>query len=133
MRHVFQKHANGCGVATLAMLTGESYDSLLAEIDSQEGHGHNGDWDANGITHITLDRLLIDRGFFLARVYKDASKAWPPQPWAPQHFASVKQSSGNAHFVAMDCAGVVLDPLRSGEFRLSDWPAVNNVVGLVKP
>lgn len=131
---VHQEDPYGCGLAVLAMLTDEPYDAVKTEVDSWEGEGHNGDWSAGGVTHYTLDRYLIARGFYLQRIYKDSGLSdWPPDPWAPVHFASVKQPSGNSHFVFMDVHGRVLDPMREGVFTLADWPGVNNVVGLVRP
>jgi hypothetical protein len=134
LRWVRQEDAQGCGIAVLAMLTGESYAAVKAEIDSQDGHGHNGDWSENGVTHITLDRYLTARGFYHQRIYESWGLTdWPPDPWAPSHFASVRQPSGNSHFVVMDAEGRVLDPMREGDFTLGDWLAVLNVVGLVRP
>jgi hypothetical protein len=133
---VGQEDSNGCALAVLSMLTGTSYLEVKKEIDSQDGHGHDGDWNKKGVTHITIDRYLIDRGYYLQRIYskfrpKDFS--WPPDPWAENHFASVEQPSGRSHFVVMDCDGIVLDPLREGKYKLKDWEYINNVVGLYKP
>lgn len=130
---VRQEDAEGCGLATLAMLTGKSYGEVKADIDAQDGHGHNGDWAARGVTRVSLDRYLITHGYYLQRRYAHFYEPgdWPPEPWAPVHFASVKQPSGNSHFVVMDTAGRVLDPMREGEYRLTDWPEVQNVVGLL--
>lgn len=130
MKWVHQKHANGCGVATLAMILDEPYDDLITEIDEQNGHGHHGDWDKDGISHITLDRLLFSRGYFIQRHY-NWDDNWPPKPWAPVHYAQVTQSSGNGHFIAMEEDGRVLDPMVKGYRKLSDWDLVSNVVGLL--
>lgn len=131
---VRQEDAEGCAVAVIAMLTGLPYTAVREQIDTEEGHGHRGDWATSGVTHITVDRFLIRHGYYLQRVYEgwEITSEWPPKPWAPVHFASVKQPSGNSHFVVMRADGVVLDPLREGEFRLTDWPGVNNVVGLLR-
>lgn len=128
-----QEDAHGCGLAVLAMITGTPYERVKVEIESQDGHGHNGNWNERGLTHISLDRYLTRRGFYRQRRYKHETElgAWPPEPWAPVHYASVKQPSGNGHFVVMDSEGNVLDPMREGLFKLTDWPEVNNVCGLV--
>lgn len=135
VKWVRQEDAEGCGVAVLAMLTGEPYAAVRARIDAEDFHGHSGDWSTNGITHITLDRYLTFHGFYRQRIYEAwrITEAWPPKPWAPVHFAQVVQPSNNTHFVVMDAEGHVLDPMREGTFSLADWPAVNNVAGLVKP
>lgn len=133
MELVRQRHANGCGVAVLAMLTGENYETIRAEIDGQDGHAHSGDWDAEGVTCLTVTRLLVEKGFYLQRVYPgwEVFDHWPPEPWADRHFASVVQPSGRSHFVAMDGQGRVFDPLRDGTFALHDWDEVSNVTTLI--
>lgn len=125
----------GCAIATLAMLTARSYAAVRAEIDAEDDHGHDGDWSSNGISHVAIDRYLIRRGLFLQRRYPSTIpwEPWPPEPFAPLHFASIVQPSGNTHFVVMDRDGVVLDPMREGAFRLTDWPGVNNVCGILRP
>lgn len=155
IRWVRQEDANGCALAVLAMLTGETYDAVKAEVATYaEYAGHDGDWGKHGTTHYTLDRFLIPRGFYMQRVFvawhqrrvddvNDPADpvrhellpgaVWPPVPWAPLHFASVQQPSRHSHFVAMDADGRVFDPLREGVYSLADWPEVQNVVGLVKP
>jgi hypothetical protein len=134
LRWVRQEDPEGCALAVLAMLTGDSYAEVKAEIEGQDFHGHNGDWSTRGLTHISIDRHLASRGFYEQRAYEAwGLSAWPPDPWAPIHYAQVVQPSGNAHFIVMDAAGSVLDPLREGTFKLTDWQKVNNVVGLVVP
>lgn len=133
LQWVMQEDAEGCAVATIAMLTGRTYKEVRAQIDGEPWHGHNGDWSADGVSHITVDRLLIAHGYYLQRVYSNMVPEWPPPPWSPIHFAQVVQPSGRNHFVVMRADGVVLDPLHPGEHRLTDWPKVNNVVGLLAP
>ena len=133
MRWVRQEDAWGCGPATLAMLTGLTYREVRDEIDSQDAHGHDGDWSKHGVSHHTLDRFLISRGFYLQRIYRHMATEWPPRPWSPHHFAQVEQPSRNTHFVVMEADGGVLDPMREGRFSLTDWPDLLNVVGLVRP
>lgn len=129
---VGQTDAWGCGPAVMAMLTHEPYEAIKAEIEGQSGRAHCGDWNAEGVDHYALDEFLFARGFYSQRIYRRMREAWPPEPWAPLHFAAVEQPSHRSHFVAMDSAGRVLDPLREGEWKLSDWPRVLNVVGLVR-
>lgn len=154
IRWVRQWHASGCGVAVLAMLTGRPYGEIVKRIAGHDGSGHDGDWNAHGVTHLTLDRVLAEEGFWLQRHYAawhadyeepvtdpapvrravpKPGHTWPPEPWAPVHYASVQQPSGHGHFVVMLADGRVLDPLREGFYSLSDWPAVNQVTGLRRP
>lgn len=122
------------------MLLDRGYYDVRAEIDEQDGHGHDGDWSTNGVTDLTLLRLLGAAGFFHQRRYASWCPEWPPVPFAPVHFATVRQPSGRSHYVVMSADGGVLDPCRAGTFSLSDWhntdrisPGVLNVVGLVRP
>lgn len=154
IRWVRQEHAKGCSLAVLAMITGESYDTIRAEVDQHRNStGHSGDWDTSGIGHMDVDRVLFNHGFWTQRVFigwyrrrLDRTNAddpvryemlpgavWPPEPWAPMHHCEVEQPNRHGHAVFMDGEGRVLDPLREGVFSLSDWPRVNNVAGIIGP
>lgn len=149
IRWVRQEHARGCGLASLAMITGESYEAIRREMDALPSSGHDGDWDAHGTSHMDVDRVLIAHGFWIQRVFIGWHRrrvsdepvryellpgaVWPPEPWADLHHCEVEQPSRAGHSVVMDGQGRVFDPLREGVFSLSDWPNVNNVAGLVRP
>lgn len=130
---VSQADAEGCGIATLAMIVGDTYEAVKAHLDSTD-HDANGkprDWTTGGCTHYTLDRYLGSRGFYISRRYE----AWglPLEPFAEIHYASVQQPSNRGHFVCVLANGDVLDPLREGRYRLSDWQKVNQLVGIAPP
>lgn len=127
VRWVGQEDAWGCGLATLAMISGRSYSEVKASVDSWAEH----DWAVNGATHYTLDRYLTEDGWFSQRRYE--SWGLPMDAFAPIHYASVAQPSGRGHFVVVLENGLVLDPLRKGIYALSDWERVNQLVGLWKP
>jgi hypothetical protein len=148
---VEQQDPYGCALACLAMITGASYREIKAEVDRLPNSGHSGDWNREGIDWMTADQILIRHGFYAQRMFVGQScrrvrdnpadplryvaieGAWPPEPWAPIHLADVMQPSRNGHSVVMRGDGVVLDPLRRGEFRLSGWATVYEVAGLVHP
>lgn len=134
VRWVHQEDPQGCALAVLAMLTGNTYEQVKATVEGEDFHGHNGDWATRGLTHISIDRHLAACGFFHRRIYGAWGLAddWPPKPFAAIHYAQVVQPSGNQHFVVMDAEGRVYDPLREGTFTLADWPEVQSVVGLMK-
>ena len=136
MRLVRQRDDWGCGIAVLAMITGRTYVQVRELLDSQDGHGHDGDWSRSGITYISIDRILFAEGFAVQRTYAGWAEMdgtpWPPEPWAPVHLSQVVQPSGNGHWVVMDEDGKVLDPLRPGRHSLTDWEKINNVAGLWK-
>jgi hypothetical protein len=127
---VRQEDAEGCGIATLAMICGRSYAEVKATVDGWSETQN--DWEKSGCTHYTLDRYLAFDGWFLQRRY-DAWDELPKEPFAPIHYASVEQPSKRNHFVVVLADGAVLDPFREGRFRLSDWPKVNQLVGLLTP
>lgn len=136
---VRQEDKEGCGLAVLAMLTGQSYADVKAEVGSLEAQPMEGrpipderDWSKQGCTHYLLDRYLAGHGFFLQRRY-DTYTELPMEPFAPLHYASVVQLSSNHHFVAVLANGDVLDPMREGVFKLSDWSKVNQLVGVHDP
>lgn len=130
VRWVRQEHANGCSLAVLAMLTKDTYANVLATVDSWKGEPH--DWEKDGTTFYTLDRYLVTKGYWSQKRFDGwfEGEDWTV-PFAPQHYVSVRQPSGNTHFVYMDAGGVVADPLREGPFDLSEWAGnVNHIVGV---
>lgn len=135
MRWVRQEHAGGCGPACVAMILDIAYADACALIEASPAHGDRRDWETGGTNHVALDHVLQAHGFWRQRSYRSWEPAgnWPPAPWAPVHIAQVEQPSGNAHFVVMHGAGYVLDPLREGLFRLTDWIEVLNVAGYMRP
>jgi hypothetical protein len=138
---VRQEDAGGCSAATLAMIVGCTYEEAKQQIDSQlwwkfgqdEPALDPVDWsDGGGVSSYHLDRSLYAHGFFKQTHYA----AWGHDltvPFAPVHWAMVQQPSNNHHFVVMRDDGVVLDGMREGEYRLTDWPKVLQVCGLVRP
>lgn len=129
---VRQEDAEGCGLAVLAMLTGRSYAEVKAKVDATEVGPSEAprDWTTSGCTHYTLDRYLAAEGWFFQRRYESYAEL-PQEPFAPIHYAEVVQPSGRGHFVVVHADGKVLDPMREGRFRLSDWARVNQLVGLI--
>lgn len=128
VRWVGQEDAEGCALAVLAMLSGETYADVKAEVDGWFDKAAPQDWATNGTSHYTLDRYLAHRGFWMRRHY--ATWGLPLRAFAPLHYASVKQPSGRGHFVAVLHDGTVLDPMREGTYTLEDWAEVNQLVGL---
>jgi hypothetical protein len=132
-RHVSQADAEGCGIATLAMIVGDTYEAVKAHVDATEliAQGRQRDWKKEGCTHYTLDHYLGSRGFYISRRYE--SWGLPMEPFAPIHYASVQQPSNRGHFVCVLANGDVLDPIREGVYKLSDWEKVNQLVGVAPP
>lgn len=133
-----QNDPAGCGAACLAMIVGCTYVAAREEIDAMLWvHGDEPDprpkpvnWLEGGITQYHLDRALYAHGFFKQTRY--SSWGWDLSvPFAPIHWAIVRQPSNNHHFVVMLEDGDVLDPLRDGRYNLSDWEVLQ-VCGLCK-
>lgn len=118
-----QEDESGCGLAVLAMLTGRTYKDVRAEFPERDFH-------SSGLGISDIWRYLWDRGYYLRVVYENPGGEWPPPPFAAVHFAQVQNEAGNSHAVYMDARGTVADPLASGNTKLSDWPVVNQVVGV---
>lgn len=134
---VRQEHDWGCGVAALAMVTGQTYDEVRTWILDHWVHAVLGcdpaDWlTKHGVTQYVLDWYLGEHGYVWRRLYRAwvADDSWPPKPFAPVHIAQVVQPSGNAHFVVLMADGLVLDPMSVNPRSLTDWETVNHVQGV---
>lgn len=137
MKLVRQKHARGCGVAALAMLTGDDYDAVAVYFRGI-------DLDAKGLYLCGLDDYLVDRGYAIARKKRylgffggdgaPPREPWPPAPFADVHLCEVEvyEKAPVYHFVVMLRDGAVLDPLADGPRRLSDYHRVNSVAGVYR-
>ncbi len=137
VRWVRQEDAGGCAPATLAMLTGRTYREARDLIDGMWERGPK-DWSEGGCSNYDIDRVLFFDGFFIQRRYATYSQGTTvlldfPVTFAPLHYAMVEQPSGNHHFVVVLADGTVLDAMREGEYALSDWSRVLQIVGLVRP
>lgn len=150
MIRIKQREPNGCGLACLAMVTGQTYEKVRTDLQARRYVWLNGDQTPgeHGIHNNVLDLYLERHGFWLQRRYRahyiappragarrhrwGHTRDWPCGAWACAHIAQVKQPSGKGHYVVMDAAGHVLDPLREGLFSLRDWPTVENIVGLLR-
>lgn len=143
---IAQRHKDGCGRAVLAMLTGQTYEEVDQVIPARDGNRALELWQQ--------ERFLMERGWFqrvILRREEAPGGKWPPAPFAPLHMAMVAgraagrvlrttdgvlletHGTGSGHSVVMLRDGTVLDPNSEGGWRLTDWPTVYVVVGLVPP
>jgi hypothetical protein len=139
-RLVRQEHDYGCGIATLAMLTGQTYEAVRTWILSHWqnqiiGYESSDSWlRTHGVTGPVLDWYLATHGYVWRKVYSGWKPVpWPPEPFAPVHAAQVIQPSGMAHFVVLTSAGRVLDPMQDEPRSLSEWEQINFVQGVWTP
>lgn len=134
---VRQAHDYGCGIASLAMVTGQTYDEVRTWLLAHWPGGQGGDTPAEdwlvkrGIYSGIADYYLGRHGYVWRKVYSGWQQhPWPPEPFAPVHLVMVRQPSNNSHYVVMRADGVVLDPLADEPKTLAGWPAVDNVQGI---
>lgn len=144
VRHVKQQDTYGCVIASLAMISGLTYEEVAAEYP----------WfrERNGCDLDTVSYDFLWRhGFAWQQVYPyrpdiakpegismddwrrdHARDPWPPKPWAPAHLCQVvvRGGSGVAHCVVMLADGSVLDPLNENRNTLQDYECVHNARGL---
>lgn len=134
VRHLLQKHARGCGVAALAMLTGHDYDDIARWVGAEN-------LDERGIYLHDLDFYLFEHGYALQRRFlfggytaRRQTTPWPPKPFADVHLCEVQvaESSPVHHFVVMLDHGAVLDPLTTEPRRLDSYHQVLNVAGVYR-
>lgn len=134
-----QKHARGCGVAALAIITNRDYEEVAAYWPGQ-------DLDTQGVYLRGMDDYLVDHGYTIARKLRFLGRfrtadggqierePWPPEPFGEIHLCevTVSESAPCNHFVVMLKDGSVLDPLDKAPKRLSDYHQVLNVAAVEK-
>lgn len=129
MNHVRQKHANGCVIACLSMITGIPYDEIIPEF--------YGDRSKVGISDFQWDVWLAQKGYAIARKYKHYGVqhadriVWPCEPFADAHICQVQFANGS-HAIVLLRDGIVLDPNSDVLGKLSDYPSINNICGVWK-
>jgi ABC-type bacteriocin/lantibiotic exporter with double-glycine peptidase domain len=128
IRRVQQEHPMGCGVACVAMVTGQPYQEVAALLSKWDG--------SKGTTHTTIQELLHHYGFAHSILYStcqftnERREVWPGLPFADAgHIVSVDSPIG-AHYVVWLRNGVVLDPARDGYWKLSDYGRAHHIIGV---
>lgn len=123
---VRQQEKMGCGVACLAMLTGQDYGEVAAAFPGRC-------FSETGLTDLALRDYLAMRGIRFGD-WRTKSGDWPPEPFGEVHLCSVHVYPWSPcdHWVVMLATGEVLDPLSPYPWRLSDYDAVNSVVAICR-
>lgn len=141
---VKQEDVMGCVPACLAMLTGKTYKEvanfLIPKLGWWDGAEYRigiSNFSEHGVEMIGQGlRFLTDNGYAVqqknssAYANYDQVANWPPAPWAPAHLCMV--STSQSHAVVMLADGTVLDPLSPEPRRLSDYSAVQVVIGVFR-
>ena len=130
--YVQQEDANGCGVACLAMVTGQSY----RDVKAWEGFVGK-DFRGDGMTYHDLMQYLTDHGYATALRFRwlpgcsdtghHTRNPWPTAPYAPAHIVSVRRGQ---HLVVLLHDGAVLDPYHPQPSKLADYDEVAWMLGV---
>lgn len=136
--HVLQEDTNGCGLACLAMLTGQTYRQVRADFEN---------WGGDGTTEFHITAYLADKGYAWTwlhhgHIYKreltgpDTWRTrmrdpWPPPLWANVHIASVETGRGS-HFIIVLRDGRVLDPATPEPRRWSEYGRCFNIAAVYR-
>jgi hypothetical protein len=121
IQYVAQEHPFGCGIACVAMITGQSYAQVLDQM--------GGEIKGRGTTHFEWFEALAEQGFAVQFIFQRQQKIgrtpirkiWPLAPWAPVHIVQIVD-----HSVVMRNDGTIFNPARpraeSGILKLTDYP-----------
>lgn len=130
--YIPQRQNWDCGVAALAMATGNTYERMFEELPV--GFENDG-----GLNELHLQAWMMRNGWAWQHMYQNHPQGgkyikrdpWPPQPFAPTHIAMVTATAG-AHFAVLDDKGLVLDPWDRRRETLThpDYKQVHWVMGL---
>lgn len=118
---VGQEDSFGCGIACVAMITGQGYADVKAALPDPEYLVKTG----------MPFRHLSDLGYVVDNPRHEAT-TWPPEPFAELHLCEVHVGDApHGHMVVMLGDGSVLDPLTTDGRRLTDYEAVYIVAAVV--
>lgn len=122
VQFIKQRNDWDCAICCLAMVSGLSYETVLADFDGIKIENV-------GVWGTLLDDWFIKRGFASQVVHAEPPTGWAP--WAPVHIAFVQATKGS-HVCVMDYQGRVFDPWDVARRTLThrDYKSVRGVMGL---
>lgn len=141
---IWQEHANGCVVASLAMVMGRTYREIAEDLCPKVGkwvyaEGKDAVWQQG----ISLEQdgiclgndgfgYLVENGYALQTKYRyiygnSLRDKWPLEPWADVHIALVETNQNHAVVLLRD--GVVLDPFY-GATTLARYTQVDSITAV---
>jgi hypothetical protein len=135
---VIQQDPKGCGVASLAMVCGETYEQTKSKMGDAAFC-----WEGS-FTHYALTQYLAEAGFcyqfwwaydqFKMQADERGSRQssprviWPiPTPFAEAHIL-LTRGEEMGHWVAMDDQGEIFDPVRGRGKSIGEYD-VTQIVG----
>lgn len=118
---VLQQHKNGCGIAALAMVCGQTYEDVLKWFID---HGRTANFEETGMSYNDIFVYLNARHYCYQKRFQFGlcnvpESPWPPPPFAEAHIWSVPSPSGT-HFLVVDALGKMFDPL-TGPIKGPDY------------
>ena len=128
---VKQKHSRGCVIASLAVISGLTYDAVYESLKPA--------WifnDKNGLDDDVLHSWLANNGYaWMEFNHEDFTTGllraeWPIKPFAPVHICTVLWEE--MHAVVMLNDGKVLDPLSKARTSLDCYERIYDVTGIYK-
>ncbi len=134
---VKQEDAKGCGIAAIAMLTGQSYvevNSHLVKLMNRTADSFG----ETGINHLHIDQYLASKGFAIVRrlsfnPFTNRKKRSWPRAFCDAAYCEVEQlATGNWHFVVLLRDGSILDPLHSERKSFGDYKRISSITGVFK-
>jgi hypothetical protein len=146
IRWVRQEHKCGCAIASLAMVTGLSYQYVHSYLNTRVGRFVESKWvigldaEEHGVG-IMFDgwSFLRDHGYAIQHRWRapyttayhcPPHDPWPCEPWADVHIATVLTSQ--AHAVVLLRDGTVLDPMTPEPRRLSNYGKVETIAAVYR-
>lgn len=131
LKLIGQEEDYGCTVACLAMLTNRPYWEVRRSFAY--------DFREQGVSHITVDSWLSERGYAVRRRFHHYSPmktnhlVWPLPPFADVHLCEVDAGgSRGSHMVLLFRDGTVFDPYGPARRQLTDYPRVYNMAGVYR-
>jgi len=130
VKRVQQEDAWGCGIAVLAMLTGQTYPAVRAEFTKRHIE--------RGLIEFDINAYLAEHGYAVAVKYphyapqQKPRDVWPPAPFADVHYCAVHTVAATNHYVVWLADGGVLDPATAEARRLTDYREMLHVAGVVR-
>lgn len=131
-RYVRSAKPNGCVVASIAMVTGETFHQVrrgMLEYWQDKGQ-------FEGVGDSIFEQYLAQKGYAVQYLHHEYEprfqlrKRWPPPPFAPIHVCDVFDEG--MHAVVMLADGRVLDPNDKTRRALTDYHRVFSVCGIWK-
>ena len=134
---VRQQHKMGCGIAVLAMLTGQTYEQVFEDFGSPDLTGENGGTSDCEMRDYLKRHGLKFGGWRLKQyIGGEETTPWPPEPTGEVCLCLVHVYpwSPCSHWVVMLPDGAILDPVNLADtpLRLTAYDAVSSVVAIVK-